>query len=598
MARDPQHPRPQRQRAAWGLLDGPWAFALDPDAEVTAPGDVEFDRTLTVPFAPETPASGIAFDGFLRRCWYRRTIDVIPGPGERLVVHFQAVDREARVWANGHEVGHHVGGYTPFSVDVTDVRAPDGTVELVVRADDDPRTTTIPRGKQDWWPEPHLIWYPRTTGVWQSVWWELVPAAHVEALRWTGDPATMSVALEATVAGAVAAGDTLRVVLRAGERVLVDDSVAVTDVVDGRAHLRRTFGLGVAGVDDPFTLIWRPSHPALIEAEVTLAGAAASDTVASYTALRSIGVAHGRIVLNGQPVDLRLALDQGYWPDSGLTAPSVEALRRDVELVRELGLNGVRKHQKIEDPRWLAACDELGVLVWEELPSAYPFSADTAAALTREWLDVIERDRDHPCIIAWVPVNESWGVPGVARDPQQRALVEGLAALTRALDPTRLVSANDGWETTGGDLVGIHDYDQDADRLRARYASAAALADVFDGFGPARRVVTIDGEGAAGRALVLSEMGGSTLADDPGDLFGYGNLTDVEAYLDRVGGLCAAVLASPVLSGYCWTQLTDTYQEANGLLRMDRTPKADLAELRRALRGRRPSGSSSVPSSG
>ena len=199
----------------------------------------------------------------------------------------------------------------------------------------------------------------------------------------------------------------------------------------------------------------------------------------------------------------------------------------------------MRKHQKIEDPRWLAFCDEMGVLVWEELPSVYPFSYEGAAALTREWTEVIERDRNHPCIVAWVPMNESWGVPDAPHRPEQRALVEGLAQITRALDPTRLVSANDGWETAGGDVVGIHDYEQDAARLSA----------------------------------------------EPSGLFGYGNVTSEADYVARVRDLCAAVLSSEVLSGYCWTQLTDTYQEANGLLRMDRTPKAPIADLCLALLG-------------
>jgi hypothetical protein len=190
-------------------------------------------------------------------------------------------------------------------------------------------------------------------------------------------------------------------------------------------------------------------------------------------------------------------------------------------------------------------------------------------------------------------------VPDVVHDLQQRALVDALAALTRALDPTRLVSANDGWETAGGDLVGIHDYDQDGARLRARYGSREALDEVLAGPGPAGRVVTLDGAGLGDRAVLLTEFGGATLADDAGDLFGYGNVTTAEAFLQRVDDLCGAVLASPVLSGYCWTQLTDTYQEANGLVHMDRSPKVDLGALRRALRGKlalpRPPGPSASP---
>ena len=584
LTRDPSHPRPHLQRPGWRLLDGEWDFALDPDALWSHPSEVAFDRTINVPFAPETPASGVAFDGFLRRCFYKTAIDVDPpAPGERVFVRFGAVDREARVWANGSMVGSHTGGYTPFGVDVTD-EISGGSMEIVVRADDQPRTLTVPRGKQDWQVQPHVIWYPRTTGIWQSVWLERVPPAHVESIRWEGDPATMSVVLTARLDG-VASGDTLRVVLRRGDRVLADDVVSATDVLDGSAIVSRTFVLGAPGIDDAFALVWRPSTPALIEATLTLDGAAGTDTVASYAALRSVAVEHGRVTLNGRPTVMRLALDQGYWPDSGMTAPSVDALRRDVELIRELGLDGVRKHQKIEDPRWLAFCDEMGVLVWEELPSVYPFSYEGAAALTREWTEVIERDRNHPCIVAWVPMNESWGVPDAPHRPEQRALVEGLAQITRALDPTRLVSANDGWETAGGDVVGIHDYEQDAARLRERYATAASVDALADGFGPERRAITLDGPGVGSRAVLLTEMGGATFSAEPSELFGYGNVTSEADYVARVRDLCAAVLSSEVLSGYCWTQLTDTYQEANGLLRMDRTPKAPIADLCLALLG-------------
>jgi beta-galactosidase/beta-glucuronidase len=588
MPRDHHHPRPTLQREGWRLLDGTWDFAIDADGEWTHPRQVTFDRSIVVPFAPETEASGVAYDGFMRRCFYRTTLQVEPAAnGERLVVHFGAVDREARVWANGSQVASHVGGYTPFSADITDEVGADGTVELVVRADDLPRTLTTPRGKQDWWPIPHIIWYPRTTGIWQSVWFERVPAPHVESLHWTGDIFTLSVDLVAKVRG-VADGDTVRVRLHHGGRRLVDDTIVVADSVDGLATISRRFKVGTPGIDDSYLFIWRPNNPALLDAtiDVTPAGATdPADSVASYAAIRDVRVEHGKVFLNGSPYVMRLALDQGYWPESGMTAPSVEALRRDVELIRELGLSGVRKHQKVEDPRWLAACDELGVLVWEEMPSMYPFDPDGAATLAQEWIDIVQRDRNHPCIVAWVPVNESWGVPDAVHDPAQQALIRGLAALTRSLDPTRLVSANDGWETLDGDIVGIHDYDQDAQRFAAKYATDDVIDTQFSGVGPATRPVALDGRGRDGRAVLVTEFGGATMSDNPDALFGYGNTASAEEWAARVRDLCGALLSSRALSGYCYTQLTDTYQEANGLLHMDRTPKAPMDVVRKALQG-------------
>ena len=587
--RDPRHPRPQLRREPWELLDGEWDFALDPDATIAHPRHVEFTHIIEVPFAPETEASGIGCEGFLRRCWYRRRINVEPGWLERgqILVHFGAVDREAWVWADGALVGRHVGGYTPFSVDVTEVaRAADGEpMELVVRADDQPRSLEIPRGKQDWWPAPHEIWYPRTTGIWQSVWLEHVPATSIVALRWTSDLPSLSVDLEAEIVGDVNGDDTLRVVLQRDGRLLVDDTITLVDCIDGRSTVRRRFDLSDAANGDPDQLVWRPEHPHLLDATLRYAGRHDRDEVSSYTAIRSVGVENGRFQLNGQPTPLRFALDQGYWPRTGQTAPDVDALRHDVEMIRQLGLNGVRKHQKVEDPRWLAFCDELGVLVWEELPSAQRFSPDAVASLTTEWIEIVTRDRNHPCIVAWVPANESWGVPDVSRDRQQRSLIDALASLTAALDPTRPVSANDGWETSGGEIVGVHDYTHDADVMSERYGSAEAVDALFAGPGPEGKVLTVDGRSRDGRAVVLSETGGTTFGALPTGAYVYGSFASEEAWLRGIRRLCRSILKSRTLSGYCWTQLTDTYQEANGLLRMDRSPKAPIEQLRAALLG-------------
>jgi beta-galactosidase/beta-glucuronidase len=588
-SRDPRHPRPQLRREPWALLDGPWDFALDPDAAIAHPRAVDFTQVIEVPFAPETEGSGIGFEGYLRRCWYRRRFDIDARWLERghVLVHFGAVDRQARVWANGELVGRHVGGYTPFSVDVTEVaRAAAGApIELVVRADDQPRSLTIPRGKQDWWPAPHEIWYPRTTGIWQSVWLEPVPATSIAALRWTPDLPSLSVALEAEIVGDVNGDDTLRVVLHRGETLLVDDTITLVECIDGRSTVRRRFDLSDAANGDADELVWSPDRPQLLDATISYAGRQDRDEVASYTAIRSVGVEHGRFQLNGQPVPLRFALDQGFWPRTGQTAPNVDALRHDVEMVKQLGLNGVRKHQKVEDPRWLACCDELGVLVWEELPSAQRFSPDAVAALAAEWIEVVTRDLNHPCIVAWVPANESWGVPELSRDPQQRSLIDALASLTAALDPTRPISANDGWETSGGEIVGIHDYTHDAEVMAERYGSAVAVDALFAGVGPEGKPLTVDGRGRDGRAVVLSETGGTTFGELPAGAYVYGNHASAEDWLRGIRRVCRAILRSRTLSGYCWTQLTDTYQEANGLLRMDRSPKAPIEQLRAALLG-------------
>ena len=466
MATSADHPRPFLQRA-WTSLDGPWDFSLDRELGFRTPTSPPFDQKIIVPFAPETPAAGVgAVDGYAQQCWYRRRLDVAPPIGdERILVHFGGVDRIADVWANGAHVGRHVGGYVAFDVDITE-QATAGVVELVVRATDDGHDLSIPRGKQDWQPVPHSIFYPRTTGIWKTVWVERVPAVRIADISWIADVEAMTVTTRVRIVGAARRDRLeLRVVLRADlsdqPEVLVDDTIGVT----GRGSTRdveRTFALGTGSFDERFALTWWPISPTIIDARLTLSdGATVIDSVESYTALRSVEVSNGQFLLNGRPYPLRLVLDQGYWPETGATPPDVDALRRDIELTKALGFNGARKHQKTEDPRYFALADRLGLLTWVEMPSAFRSGPDASASLLREWGEIVESHRNHPSVVVWVPINESWGVGNCEHDAAHRALIEALAATSRALDGTRPVSANDGWETVGGDVVGVHDYDQD-----------------------------------------------------------------------------------------------------------------------------------------
>jgi hypothetical protein len=285
------------------------------------------------------------------------------------------------------------------------------------------------------------------------------------------------------------------------------------------------------------------------------------------------------VLLNGRPFDQRLVLDQGYWPQTGMTPPDLAAIERDVELVKALGFNGVRKHQKIEDPRFLRVADERGLLVWEELPSAYRVTARSAERLTRQWLEVLERDLSHPCIVAWVPFNESWGVPTLAVSAPQRDLVRALVHLTRALDPDRLVIGNDGWETIAGDVVGAHDYERVPARLRERLGQVEA--ELFHHQRFYGHLLMLDGDTRGDRPLLLTEFGGIAFqpADEAGGRsWGYDRAGSSEELLARYEALLEAVHDSS-LAGFCYTQLTDTYQETNGLLTADRRPKAPVERL-------------------
>jgi beta-galactosidase/beta-glucuronidase len=646
-------PRPLLVRERWASLDGEWEFALDRQADWREPGDVRWDGRIRVPFSPETALSGVAAVGFFSACWYRLrappfiTTDEL-SRGHRLLLHFGAVDHHADVWANARWCGEHDGGYTPFSFDITP-RAADGPVEIVVRAHDDPLDLAKPRGKQDWQLAPHSIWYPRTTGIWQTVWLEVVPPARIQQARWTSSLDHWEIAAEIALGGAVPDGARVSVRLGVGDRALARDSY------EALSHeVNRRIAFPDPGVDDSRNeLLWSPHSPTLLEATVELHDGAGRlldrvssytalraiavqgdrillngrpypvrmvldqgywpqsgltapdegalrrdveledgagqllDRISSYTALRSIAVQGDRILLNGRPYPVRMVLDQGYWPEAGMTAPDEGALRRDVELAKAMGFNGVRKHQKIEDPRYLYWADRLGLLVWEEMPSAYRFTTRTVARLTREWMDVLARDASHPCIMAWVPFNESWGVPNLPDKPAERDWVRGLYHLTKTLDPTRPVIGNDGWESVATDIIGIHDYDDLPEEIAARYASHEHRPQLFRHARPGGRLLVLAAGAQLDHPVVLSEFGGIACSADLEGTWGYRRCANGAELLAHYGQLLEVVRSRDMLAGFCYTQFADTYQEANGLLYADRTPKAPLEQIATATRGTR-----------
>jgi beta-galactosidase/beta-glucuronidase len=577
------YPRPQLQREYWFSLNGSWTFAIDRDATWRRPADVEWDATIVVPFAVEAPASGIGDASYLRACWYRREV-VLPDipEGDRLLLHFGAVDYEATVWIDDRCVGVHEGGYTPFSFDITGCGS-GRRVDLVVCARDDPHDLEKPRGKQDWQPTPHSIWYPRTSGIWQTVWLDLVPETSIGSLRWTPNIARFEVGLESWLAGPMRADLRLHTRLTANGQLIADDTYSVVN-----SEVHRRIALSDPGIDDYRNeLVWSPESPTLIHARLELwAGRGTRlDAVSSYTALRAIGTQRDRIVLNNRPYQHRLVLDQGYWPDGGLTAPNDAALRTDVELAKAMGFNGVRKHQKLEDPRYLYWADVLGLLVWAEMPSAYRFTKVSVERVVREWSAAINRDYSHPCIVAWVPVNESWGVPNLPDNPAERHYVRALYHLTHTLDPTRPVIGNDGWESVATDIIGIHDYDPDPGRLARRYHADEARPRLFRRERPGGRILVLDGERHTDLPVILSECGGIALSDLE-SAWGYARASSATELETGYVELMRVLHAIGLLSGFCYTQFADTYQEANGLLFDNRRPKIPLDRIALATKGR------------
>jgi beta-galactosidase/beta-glucuronidase len=587
----PEYPRPQWRRDRWMNLNGRWRFAFDDgddgrreqwhtlsatDFEI---GDGPLDRDIVVPFSYQTAASGIEDASFHPVVWYARTFDAVARPDERMLLHVGAADYETTIWVNGQHVAGHRGGYTPIEADITPVLGDQLNV-VVIRVEDRQGDLAQPRGKQYWRSPSEYIFYQGTTGIWQTVWLEPVASAALVDAVIVPMLDHAAVELTATVTDA-AVGKTLRVMIGRDDVTIVCDELTL---IDGEIRRRWRLNENLSAQDAKIlefqgVATWHPGNPRLYDLtlEVLDDRGTVVDRVESYFGMRSVTTHDGQVLLNGRPLYQRLVLDQGYFPQSGYTAPSDDALRADIELAKQLGFNGARKHQKIEDPRYLYWADRLGFLVWEEMPSAYRYSSRYVRSLTSEWQEVITRDRNHPSIIVWVPNNESWGVPAVAHDPdgQQEHHLLAMYHLTRALDATRLVVSNDGWEHARTDLCTIHDYSDEA-ALRERFASP----DRAVGSRPLHHRIYIDGHSHGGEPIIVSEFGGIAL-DAPG-AWGFHTVQNGDELVERYRQFVAAVVDSPAPVGFCWTQFSDVEQEANGLVDANRRPKAEVAKLREA----------------
>ena len=536
----PEYPRPRLRREKWINLDGEWEFGAGDAAR--------FDRRITVPFCPQSPLSGI---GQLSEdvVWYRRRFQL--PEADCWYLHFGAVDYWATVWLNDVEVARHEGGHTPFSADIS-AAVRDGNNVLVVRADDPLSDKTIPRGKQYWKASPEGIFYTPTTGIWQTVWLEPLAAQHIRSLEVVPDLDDGAVEVSADAEG----------------------RLELTVRLEGTIVGRSSGQPGLARIDLDRVAYWSPESPTLYDLEARLFDAAGIevDHVESYFGLRTVETRDGCFLLNGRPYVQRLVLDQGYFSGGLLTAASDGDLRRDIELAKELGFNGARKHQKIEDPRWLYWADALGFLVWSEMPSFHEFSSAAVERLTTEWAAAVRRDSSHPCVVAWVPANESFGLEGVD-DTARAAFLMRLYNLTHELDSTRPVVSNDGWEHALTDLCTLHDYGT-PDELKGRYRSLeAALAPSDRGHAP-----YLPGYGYRGEPVLVSEFGGLKLGASAG--WGYQEVPDRTRFLETYHNLIQALMRPGPVEGMCYTQLTDVEQEQNGLLTADRTPKIDPAWLR------------------
>ncbi|CAM4033994.1 sugar-binding domain-containing protein [Cohnella lubricantis] len=570
------YPRPQFVREDWLNLNGEWDFRFD-DADEGETGEwyraFSGDRKIEVPFAYETKASGIGEEKFHPYVWYHRTFGVPAGQeGKRVLLHFQAVDYAAKVWVNGEYVGRHEGGYSAFTFDVTRFVKPGEGNAVVVKAEDSD-SCTQPRGKQRWRKDNFGCWYVQTTGIWQTVWLEFVEPRHLHSVKITPDVDANAVRFDYRLEGAPSPD------LKLTARITMDgELIKELSVAADRAYLSAGVEL-ISEAREWRVEHWSPHSPKLYEVEFTLAdGGKVVDRVFSYFGMRKVSIEKGKVLLNNQPIYQRLILDQGYWPDSHLTPPSEEAIIADIDHILAMGYNGVRKHQKIEDPRFLYWCDVKGVLVWSEVPAAYEFNDEAVERFTKEWLDIVRQHYNHPCIITWVPFNESWGIGNIFTDRKQQLFTESIYYLTKSIDPHRPVVVNDGWEHTISDILTLHDYEESGAAFLKRYADKDIITDNEIAHNK-HKYALAQGYAYRGQPIIISEFGGIAFRSDKG--WGYGNQVDSEAaFLERFRGITQAIKDVDYICGYCYTQVTDVQQEVNGLLTEAREPKVDPAKIR------------------
>jgi beta-glucuronidase len=600
----PEHPRPQLQRSAWLNLNGTWQFEIDRSDSGRERGLTERDleSTITVPFAPETAASGIGDRDFLEAVWYRRTL-TIPADwhGLRPILRFEAVDHDATVWANGVEVARHRGGFTPFAADLATVPGvgPGSEVTVVVRARD-PHDVPQARGKQSNWFRATHASYHRTTGIWQTVWLEGVPRDEIRSLRILPSLASRSFAIDVPLSRSTP-GTRLEVI--AAEPGGAE--VARTEV---RADLDLAPHLSLQ-IPEAAVRVWGPGAPELYALTVRLLDAAGEvlDEVRSYTGLRSTSLRDHEFRINGEKVFQRLILDQGYWEESFMTAPSDEALTTDIRLSLEAGFNGARLHQKVFEQRMLFWADLHGYLTWGEFgdwgasgQGPMGDNQQPTASFIAQWVEAVGRDINHPSIIGWCPLNETHQVLH-DRLTQLDDVTQAMYDATKLADPSRPVLDASGYShrVRGADIYDSHSYEQDPQTFRTQQSGLAdgePWANRIDL--PADAMPFADGSFSlphAGQPYFVSEYGGiwwneqearaaedaARAGNNAAESWGYGERVRSEEELyERFEGLTRVLDEDPLMFGYCYTQLTDVFQEKNGVVDFARGRKLDLARLR------------------
>lgn len=563
-----EYPRPDFVRSQWMNLNGTWDFYLG-----------EEKREIEVPFVCQCKRSGIGERIQEDSVVYERRFHVPDQWKEkRILLNFGAVDYFCRVWINGHCAGTHTGGQTPFSFDITGFLSWEEEI-IRVEVKDWLKDERIARGKQFWEEKSDFIWYTPSTGIWQTVWLEPVSETRFQWVRFTPDidEGTVRVDFELTRESCFPCRAELMItqeteVVFKGTMECCDCCNSITVDIFKKKALNGSFHFTGA--------YWTPENPRLYQAEMVLkADGKEADRVESYFGMRKIQIEDGRIYLNNRPYYQKLLLDQGYWEESLLTAPDDEAYKKDILKSKAMGFNGCRKHEKAEDPRFLYWADHLGFLVWEAMASFWVYTPEGACAFMKEWMEVIQRDYNHPSIVVWGMLNESWGVPGVYDNIRQQSFANSLYYLARSLDSTRLVISNDGWEMTVTDICAVHSYNHGSERnekqkevFKQSLKTIEALPQIME------KRLFAKGYTYEKQPVVLTEFGGISISEDQG-CWGYTAVSST-GFLNEYERLMNAVYDSELICGFCYTQLTDVEQETNGLLTTNHEYKFDPEKIK------------------
>ena len=578
------YPRPQFVRGNWTNLNGTWDFAFDDQNVGEAEkwyNDFKGDLKIEVPYTYETKMSGIGDETRHDQIWYHRTIRV---DGKRLqthnyILHFEGSDFVTKLWVNGQYAGDHRGGYARFSFDITNLLH-DGENELTVKVEDS-FDMQQPRGKQRWMDYNFLCFYVQTTGIWKTVWSEYVPKSNIASVKMTPNLSDSSLELEYNVSAPESAfnGDLMVETTVTFKDQLISKTITALTSAHQKVSIDMTTRCDLGYKNVVHT--WSPSIPNLYDITFRLLeGYKVLDEVGSYAAMREIRIDKGNVLLNNRLLYQRLILDQGYWKDSHLTPPSEEALIEDIDKIKALGYNGLRKHQKTEDERFLYWCDVKGMLVWCESPSAYRFSDYAVTEFMTEWSEIVKQNYNHPCIITWTPINESWGITEVQTNRMQQWFTEAVYYLTKSLDKMRPVIVNDGWVHTISDIITLHDYEPSGERFRDRYTDHKDEIVSRELYFNKAMAAFADGYEYKGQPILISEFGGIAFTgDDSG--WGYGGkVNSKEDFIKRFDSIVTAVKELPYSCGYCYTQVTDVQQEINGLMDIDRNYKIEPEIIR------------------